>query len=184
MAMPVCYTWSPIFDYYDFANSDYRWFYNMLLVASNAGKSTPQNIPIMTFIHWQTIFYPQEYEERVKQMSAESYQELLWHMLLRGNDALFMWNVQEDFSNDIRLAHEVYAAAQEYGQFLDMGMPVTFDLPQQAGTVISGLALGDRILVRRTDFAGNTKPVKILAGTNEITVSSLPGKCQIIKPNQ
>ena len=53
------------------------------------------------------------------------------------------------------MLHEVYADAQQYGKFLDHGIPVTFDLPDKPGTVISGLALGDSVLIRRTDFDGN-----------------------------
>ena len=36
-AMPVVYTWQDIYGWYDFDVPDYRWFYNMLLVGSNAG---------------------------------------------------------------------------------------------------------------------------------------------------
>ena len=38
-AMPVVYTWYPTFDWYDFDDCDYRWFYNMLQVGSNAGRT-------------------------------------------------------------------------------------------------------------------------------------------------
>jgi len=54
-AMPVVYPWRRIFDWYDYADTDYRWFYNMLLVASNAGMNTPSDIPIISFVHWHTI---------------------------------------------------------------------------------------------------------------------------------
>ena len=76
-AMPVCYPWDPSYKWYDFNNSDYKWFYNMLLVASNAGKNTPQNIPIVSFVHWNTVFVTGKADTAVKQMSKESYQELL-----------------------------------------------------------------------------------------------------------
>ena len=36
-AMPVVYTWDKIWRWYDFDQVDYRWFYNMLKVCSNAG---------------------------------------------------------------------------------------------------------------------------------------------------
>ncbi|MCI0634423.1 MAG: hypothetical protein L0206_10995, partial [Actinobacteria bacterium] len=48
--------------------------------------------------------------------------------------------------------HEVYAAALEHRGFLDRGTPVTFDVPARPGPVVSGLRIGDRVLVRRTDF--------------------------------
>jgi hypothetical protein len=178
--MPVSYTWSPIFNWYDFENTDYRWFYNMLLVANNAGKNTPQNIPIISFVHWHTIFYPNEPDSSVIQMSRENYQELLWHMLLRGTDTFFMWSGEEEFPEEVRLVHEVYAGAQQYGEFLEKGVPINFDIPEYPGTVISGLILDDQVLVRRTDFGGNQQPVRIMAGSTEIVVGPGSGKCQLI----
>jgi hypothetical protein len=179
-AMPVSYTWSPTFDWYDFEDTDYRWFYNMLLVASNAGKSTPQNIPIISFVHWHTIFYPYEPDPSVIKMSGESYQELLWHMLLRGTDTFFMWSGEDEYPEEVRLLHEVYAEAQQYGNYLEKGIPINYDVPDRPGTVISGLALGNSVLIRRTDFGDNRDPVNILAGTEMITVRISPGQCQII----
>lgn len=51
LAMPVVYTWYPIYSWYDFANTDYRWFYNGLLVGSNSGQHTKGTTPIVTFVH-------------------------------------------------------------------------------------------------------------------------------------
>ena len=152
----------------------------MLLVASNAGKSTPQNIPVISFVHWNTIFVTGKADTSVKQMSKESYQELLWHMLLRGTDTFFMWSGKKEFPEEVRLVHEVYAAAQKYGDFLAHGMPVTYDVPDEAGTVVSGLAYRDSVLIRRTDFGTNRKPVEILAGTKFITVDYEPGTCKVL----
>jgi len=182
-AMPVSYTWAPIFYFYDFVNPDYRWFYNMLLVASNAGKNTPQCIPIISFVHYHTIFYPKEPDPSIIQMSKDSYQELLWHMLLRGTDTFFMWSGKEEFPEEVRLVHEVYAAAQRYGEFLDNGLPINYDVPKYPGTVISGLVFDDKVLIRRTDFGDNREPVSIMAGSKEITVNFAPGKCLVIPLN-
>ena len=44
-SMPVVYTWYPTFHWYDFEDTDYRWFYNMLKVGSNAGRHTPRMFP-------------------------------------------------------------------------------------------------------------------------------------------
>jgi len=180
-AMPVVYPWSPIYTWYDFENTDYRWFYNMLLCASNAGKSTPPGVPIISFVHWNTVVVNEKPDPSVKQMSEECYRELLWHMLLRGTDTFFMWSGAKEFPKEVRLVHEVYAAAQQYGEFLDRGMPVTFDVPDRPGTVISGLALGDRALIRRTDFGGNREPVKIRVGTRDVMVEYAPGECRVIR---
>lgn len=179
-AMPVIYPWAGIYSWYDFNNSDYRWFYNMLLNASNAGKSTPQNIPIISFVHWHTIFSGSESDSTIKQMSKESYQELLWHMLLRGTDTFFMYATKKEYPEEVRLVHEVYAAAQKFGNFLENGMPITFDVPEKPGTVISGLALGDSVLIKRTDFGTNHEPIEILAGTRILKVDYAPRTCKVL----
>lgn len=180
-AMPTVYTWYRIFNWYDFDNPDYRWFYNMLLVASNAGKSTPANIPIITFVRWHTTDAPEKPDPNVKQFGSEAYQELLWHMLLRGTDTFFVWCGGEETSEEVRLVHEVYAEAQQYGEFLGKGMPVNFDVPEYPGTVISGLVLRDRVLIRRTDFGTSHKPVEIIIGVQKISVEYAPGICRIIE---
>ena len=152
----------------------------MLLVASNVGKSTPQEIPIISFVHYNTVVIVDNPDPSVKQMSEEAYQELLWHILLRGTDTFFMWCPSAEDAIETRLVHEVYASAQQYGELLEGGVPVLFDVPGEPGTVVSALALGDRVLVRRTDFGGNTEPVEVLMGTDMITVPYAPGKCQIL----
>jgi hypothetical protein len=101
-------------------------------------------------------------------------------MLLRNTNTLAMWCSPEENAQEIRLIHEVYAAAQKYEEFLDNGLPINFDVPSQPGTVISGLILDDNVLVRRTDFGDNKTPVTIMAGTTPITVPYDPGKCQLI----
>lgn len=178
-AMPVVYTWWKIFTWYDFENFDYRWFYNMLLNASNAGKNTPSGIPVISFVHWNTVFAGSEPDPAIVQMSEQAYQELLWHMLLRGTNTFFMWGLKNQYPEEVRLLHEVWAAAQEYGDFLDKGWPITFDVPDKPGVVISGLATGDRVLIRRTDFGEDHLPIEIRVGINPVMVEYAPGKCVI-----
>jgi hypothetical protein len=134
-AMPVVYTWYPIYSWYDFEDSDYRWFYAMLLEASSVGKSTPADIPIISFVHWTTTAPPEKPDPGVKQFSGEKYQELLWHMLLRGTDTFFLWCMDSEDAREVSLLHPVYAAAQQYGEFLEKGTPVTFDVPARPGPV-------------------------------------------------
>ena len=172
MAMPVVYAWEPIYDWYDFENSDYHWFYNMLLNASNAGKSTPVDVPVVTFVS-----YNLGGESKKPKMSTESYKELIWHMLLRKNDTLFVWAGPEA----TRDTQEVYAEAQQYGEFLDKGIPISYEVPKEQGTVISGLVLRDRVLIRRTDFDGSKEPVDILVGTRMVTIEASPGACRILE---
>ena len=179
-AMPVVYTWYPTHQWYDFDQSDYRWFYNMLLVASNAGRHTPANTPIISFVHWHTTAPPENPDPNVTQFSRQAYQELLWHMLLRGTDTFFLWCTQKEDAEEVRLVHEVYAAAQQYGEFLEKGSPVDFHVPKTPATVVSGLLLGKRLLVRRTDFAPSPKTVNILLNGRELPLDPSPGKCQIL----
>jgi len=165
-SMPVVYTWRRIFDWYDYADTDYRWFYNMLLVASNAGQHTSDKIPIVSFVHWHTI-ESSDNAGTAKQFSEAKYQELLWHMLLRGTDTFFLWSPRQEAAREIQLVHQVYAEAQQYSSFLSKGRPITFTVPKQPGTVVSGLRLDDRILIRRTDFVKTGKDFYLRKENNE-----------------
>ena len=178
-AMPVVYPWGRIFDWYDYTDTDYRWFYNLLLVASNAGEHTFAEIPIISFVHWHTIESKSSIG-KAKQFSEDKYQELLWHMLLRGTDTFFLWCGRQEAPKEIQLVHQVYAEVQQYGQFLSEGIPINFNVPKQPGTVISGLKLENSVLVRRTDFKENDSPVEIIVDDVKIKVPAAPGLCQII----
>ncbi len=180
-AMPVVYTWDTIPTWYDFESVDYRWFYNMLLVGSNAGKYTPGDLPIVTFVHWHTVAVTQN-EGIVEQFSRNKYQELIWHLLLRRHDGLFVWCPQHEAELEIKLVHQIYAESLQYRKFLEYGSPITFDVPSQQGPVISGLKLGNRLLVRRTDFDKEKDVVSFTLNFDEVTIQ-IPrseGKCQII----
>ena len=76
-------------------------------------------------------------------------------MLLRGTDTFYMWCGKNQYAKETELVHEVYASAQQYGEFLEKGIPITFDIPKEPGPVVSGLKLGNNVLVRRTDFGGS-----------------------------
>ena len=154
-AMPVVYTWYRTFDWYDFKDADYRWLYSMLKVATNAGRSAPPDLPIITFVHWHTTAPPKEPAEHVKQMSEEAYRELLWHMFLRGHAGLAMWCMPDETLKETQLVQQVYAESLACSEFIENGTPVCFDIPRQPGTVISALCLGRRLLVRRTNFTGS-----------------------------
>ena len=180
-AMPVLYTWYSGYVDYDFVDTDWRWFYNLLLVASNAGQHTPMETPIISFVHWHTTAPPKNADPTVKQFSEEKYREFLWHALLRGHDTFFLWGPGNELPGETRLLHPVWAAAQEYGEFLDNGKPVTFEVPKSPGPVVSGLRLGRRVLVRRTDFTEARDPVTLRVGVSTVSVPRNPGKCVILK---
>lgn len=171
-AMPVVYTWYPIFQWYDFPDTDYRWFYNMLLTASTIAPHNSTKVPVITFVHWTTTAPPPSPDPSVRQMSAVRYQDLLRHLLLRGHDAFFLWCQENELAEEIRLVHEVYAEALEYKTFLEQGRPISFDVPSMPGTVISGLRSGDKVLVRRTDFMNNKRAVVLSIETRNLKVEA------------
>jgi len=180
-AMPVVYTWYRIWSWYDWPQGDYRWFYALLLEASSAGRSTPAATPIITFVHHTTTSPPKQPDPAVKQFSSEAYKELLWHMLLRGHDTFFLWCPENEIAQEIRPLHQVWAAALEFRDFLDRGEPVTFDVPKRPGPVVSALRLGDRLLVRRTDFTDAREPVVLKVGDSTVAVPRVEGRCQLLR---
>ncbi|HUW30444.1 MAG TPA: hypothetical protein VM223_02405 [Planctomycetota bacterium] len=180
LAMPVVYTWGWIFDAYTFPNKQYRWFYNMLLESTSVAKSTPASVPIMPFVHWSTTDPAKTPLEGFEAMSRETYEELLWHMLLRGCDTFAMWSPGPETAVEVQPVQKVYGDSLQYTEFLDKGKPVLFDVPKQPGTVVSALQLGGKLLVRRTDFAGNTKPMEVTIDGKKLSVPAAPGKCSII----
>ncbi len=181
-AMPVLYTWYRTFDWYAFKDPDYHWFYNMLKVASNAGANTPGSVPIISFVHHTLTRSAREPEQpHVKPMSERAYRELLWHALLRGHDDFFLWCPNDQVAHEIKLVHEVWAASLRYNDFILGGVPVTFAVLKTEGPVVSGLRLGDRILVRRTDFGGSAGASAFIeVDGRKIPVPSRPGECFVI----
>ena len=179
-ANPVLYTWYSSYITYDYKDSDWRWMYNLLLVASNAGRHAPAELPVISFVHWHTTAPPPNPDPSVKQFSEEKYQEFLWHALLRGHDSFFLWCPSNESQKEVSLLHPVWAAAQEYGEFLEKGTPVHFAVPKEPGPIVSGLRLGNRVLVRRTDFTSDEAPVKLAVGRSSVLVPRNPGKCAIL----
>lgn len=175
-AMPVVYTWYSTFNWYDFEPKDYRWFYNMLKVASNAGSQTPPNTPIIPFVHWHTTAPPNKPDPSVEQFSKEKYKELLWHMLLRGHDTFFLWCTGPELATEIELVHEVYRDSFKYNGFINRGIPVHYEVPSQPDSIISGLRIGNRILTRRTDFGKSNKNITLpLSNEEKINVPKKQG---------
>ncbi len=179
-AMPVVYPWARLFGWYDFPDPDYRWFYNMLRVASNAGKSAPPGLPVIPFVHFHPI-NPEKYPAAgFRPMSREAYRELLWHILLRGADTFFLWAGEAEYPLEVRLLHEVWSEAQRFCEFLERGVPLAFDVPGAPAPVVSGLRWGDRILVRRTEFGASTAPVSLSIGGRKIDVGPAAGRMQVL----
>lgn len=179
-AMPVVYPWARLFGWYDFDDPDYRWFYNMLRVASNAGKNAPAGLPVIPFVHFHPIDAEKFPAPGFRPMTPEAYRELLWHILLRGADTFYLWAGEAEYPLEVRLVHEVWAEAQRFGEFLDRGVPVTFEVPGTPSPVVSGLRLGNRVLVRRTEFGSSPAPVSLEVAGRRIEVGREPGRSVIL----
>ncbi len=160
--------------------SDYRWVYNMLRVGTNVAQSTPASIPIVTFVHWHTTEPPPKPDPNVVQLSKEKYQEFLWHLLLRGHDALFLWTPREEALEETLLVHQVYRESHAYLEFLLEGEPIVFDVPPTPGPVVSAIRLGSELLVIRSDFDGTRDPVTIEWEGRTIAIPSHDGP-QVLK---
>lgn len=180
-AMPVVYTWYQTFNWYDFESHDYRWFYNMLLVGSSVGKSTPSSTPIIPFVHWHTTAPPSDPDPTVKQMSSDAYEELLWHLLLRGHDTFFLWCLNDELATEIGLVQKVYRESLEYASFLNKGRPISHDVPNRPGTVLSGLRLNDQVLIRRTDFENGAGTLSVRLAEEEILEVARRAGTQVLK---
>jgi hypothetical protein len=172
VAMPVIYS---LYNPYTFENKEYGWFYNMLLEATSVAKNTPPEVPLIPFVHWGYVVPAGKVP-----LSEEKYEEVLWHLLLRGHDTFCMWCPGEQTSRAVKPLHRVYSASLEHKEFFDKGTPVIFDVPSNPGVVISALKLGNRLLVRRTDFTAATEAASITVDGKQISVPRADGKCQLI----
>jgi len=180
-AMPVVYTWARCYRWYDFQDTDWRWFRNMLMTATNACEHTPERIPVIPFVHHKIIWVPGKAAEDVVQFSTEKYKELLWHMLLRGTDGFALWCPDDETSFEVPPLQQVYAESLEYMDFLERGEPVTFDVPREPGPVVSGLRLEGRVLLRRTDFTDAADAIALTIGNKVVSVARREGACQIVE---
>lgn len=174
MAMPVVYAWRPIYDYYNWKNTDYRWFYSLLRVASNAGKHTPGDVPLIPFVNRASL------AKGVELLSEEKYTELLWHMLLRGHDSFFVFCGYNNIETELAPVHKVWSESLKVQEFISHGKPMLFDIPEEPGTVISALKHGKQLLVRRTDFTKNSGPVIIKIKGKNISIIKKSGQNQIL----
>ncbi len=173
VAMPVIYS---LYNPYKFKNEEYGWFYNMLLEYSGSAKHTPDAVAQVPFVHW-SVTAP----NGMTPLSESKYKELLWHLLLRRANGFCMWCTPEQMAKNIVPLQQVYAESQPFRTFLDHGTPITFDVPNQPGTVVSGLKLGKRLLVRRTDFEANANAAVLKVDDKTVKVESAPGACQVIE---
>ncbi len=179
-AMPVVYPWSRLFSFYDFPQTDYRWFYNMLLAAGNAGKHTPSGTPVIPSVHKNTIFERGESNPCIQGLSREKYLELLWHMLLRNTSTFFLWCRKEEIEDELPVVREVYSQSLLHSDILNSGKALLFDVPRESGPVISAVLHSGTLLLRRTDFYDTDETCAIEVEGRLIDVPRRDGECQII----
>jgi hypothetical protein len=189
MAMPVVYPWPELPEWYRSGtggvSEDYRWFHGMLKVATNACRSSRKRVPLVCFVHWQPI------RTRNRQppggpMSRWAYEELLWHLLLRGADTLFLWCEEADTLKEMEPVYRVYAASRRYQAFFSQGRPTLFHVPGDPGAVVSCIRMGDKLLLKRTDFLPDLGPMSVNLPAGEaqtpksVEIPPGSGECLII----
>ncbi len=169
VAMPVAYVLPHAFTY---TAADKAWFAfaNLLREGGSVGASTPAEVPIYPFVH--AALGPD--------FPVERYEEALWHLLLRGADSFCMWCPAEAMAAQLAPVHRVWAAAGEHRDFLRDGTPVLFALPDEPGTALSALRLGDRLLVRRTDCVPRPGAVDLDYDGRHLLVPPSAGRCQVL----
>jgi hypothetical protein len=113
-------------------------------------------------------------------MSEEAYQELIWHLYLRGTDGPMMWCRAEETTKEVRLITEVMDEVLAYRQFVSEGEPVMFNIPSEPGTVVSGLQLGERLLVRRTDFGDSRETIRGVVDGRIVEIEPRSGETWVI----
>lgn len=170
MAMPVIYTWYRFFTGYGFEPKEYRWFYPLMKEITSVGKNTPSNIPVITFVHWQTVEKPENIPHDFSPLSRKKYKELLWHLLFRGHDAFCLWSPINEMAEEIKVVQEVYIESLKWNNFIVKGKPVLWQIPEEPDTVISGLRMNNKILVVRSDFIKEPQEIKVRFNGNQVKI--------------
>ena len=67
-------------------------------------------------------------------------------------------------------------------RWLEDGEAVNFSVPTQPGPIISGLRIGNWVLVRRSDFGDQpARKITLQFGKQTLVVPPLTGTCQVIE---
>ncbi len=179
-ANPACYPWNEMYPWYPDYPREFRWFYILMKSGANAAAHTPSALPLIPWTKWHPT-PPRGDDELSPAMDRETYREFLAHMLLRGVDGFMMWCRPEETVAEIQAMAPALDEALRYREFLERGEPVLFEVPRRPTTIVSALRLGDRLLVRRTDFADRPWPVTREIDGVRVTIPRVPGEYQIIQ---
>ncbi len=140
--------------------ADRFYFRNLLVTVSSANANKR---PGQLSIPYLSRFCPDDPNPKYRLgMSSPAYRELVRHLLLRGSDGLYLFNLgfkeevvsARDSLESVEDARAAYDELLTWREFLDRGQPMCFDCPAAPDAVIwSGLRLEDRCLVRTFTFA-------------------------------
>lgn len=174
-ANPTCYPWDDMYAWYPEFDTDFRWFYMLMKAGTNAARNMPAGLPMITWVKWRPTPVRGE-KEPAPAMSLEVYREFLAHQLLRGGDGFMMWCRAEEAVDEVAAIAPVLDEALRWREFLEEGEPVLFEVPRRPTKVVSALRLGDRLLVRRTDFEERPFPVTRVIDGMRVTIPHRPGE--------
>ncbi len=180
MAMPVVYPWENIFGWTDIEPADARWLHHMLKVADNAGRHTPPEIPLVSFVHYHVLPEKDRLRPETKRLSDRAYRELLWHMLLRGTDRFFVWSPDSQAVEETRLAHEVYRESRRYAKLLERGRPLDFAGTGKPGVLVSAVMDERDILAFVSRWGEADDPVTLWAEGRTYHLAADSGKPQLL----
>jgi hypothetical protein len=156
----------------------------MLRTVSTANANKPPGVLSLPFVSRLVVDDP---DPRVRVgLSPAWYRELLRHLLLRGSDGLYLFNLgypgspvtpAESFES-VEDARAVYDELLAHREFLDRGRPMTHETPPlgSTGVLWSGLRLPDRCLVRTVSLgtASHTVTLEPFPGVR-VTLDAPPG---------
>ncbi len=168
--------WSPRFRL-DREHVDEFYTRTLLNNVSNDAANRRVWAPGRRSVPWVCRWCPDDDDPKIPIMTRARYREVLRHLWLRGVAAMQVFNpVNKGFEEmavaEVQDAVSVYDEMLEYRDFLDKGTPLCLDVPkaQDSGVLWSGLALGDRAVVR------TFKPGGTAGGGAEVTIEPWPGR--------
>ncbi|MGB8355375.1 MAG: hypothetical protein WCD79_15870 [Chthoniobacteraceae bacterium] len=132
-------------------------FYTHMLLSEVSDDTANRLVwaPGRASIPWVCRWCPDDDSPKIPIMTRERYREVLRHLWLRGINGMQIFNpVRPGYEtlavNEVQDATAIYDEMLQYRDFLDLGTPLSLDVPkmQDEGIIWSGLLLKDRAIVR------------------------------------
>jgi hypothetical protein len=149
--------------------ADRTYFFLLLRTVSTANANKPRGKVSVPYV---SRFVRDNPDPAIRfGMSQGTYRELIRHLLLRGSDGLYLFNLgypgspvtpAESFES-VEDARAVYDELLDHREFLEQGRPMTYAVPVIDGLPVfwSGLCLPDRCLVRVVTLGAETQRLVI-----------------------